>query len=837
MSDGYVPPGGGLDPMTAALLQMLIGQGGQGGALNGLLPPQMLQGLNFGFDPTGMQGLSFPQIPGTANGRQVGSVEEAAKMANYSQDVMDLTGLGDLGIGAFAGPGSYSSDAFAPTVTNELIAQPATQQFQRYLDPANAGTFEGRVAQIIANGGTVSDAVAKMRRVIEFADAHPDDQEAQANADELRPYLQTTNQQNPDTFETEQVVDWSAVQRQAQDLADPYLAEQSVQLGPTGATYDPATGRSTPGGEIVSIDGQLYRQTSEPSPLAEAYREAGIPLPSEEYSPADLLGPDWQNAEDAYNASLPAIQDQYAALQQDLDQANERAVTLGQLSPDLFEPGAGVIPGVSAPMDHVTPHPPNAVGELGAGILHNVGDRVQEGAGDAGSLALLMALHGAGLLGRGINAAAGGVGSAIESITGVSDQAQNTDPASGAPRSVAEGAAAQAAGTGAPIPYPVDMGMAGGASGAPPGPGDQDSYLQYALSASPGNRLSYDDWLVQRSQGMGATPGTPLPPLDTTNLMAIFGGGPQAGLNPAELAQATANRGVPRHHDYNTNSVTSNPNAGGQIDVTQLPSTAAPQPVTGQYNNNTVTTPQIGESLLSSLPDGYYVHNGAIFNAQDQLMGYMPTSNSSSRVGPEPSESVPRHMTEQMLLSILGQQQVSGNASQRGGPEPSETAGQRPANAQTSRSGGPADSFWERLYPSSKNTSRRTGPEPSEGAGPRRSNNAPTSRTGTPTSWWDQLFPQTNPLRYGNYKERERAPHYASRQQIEVGQAEGRARRDDLERRKLHDQQVAASNAVYNNDYYRARGYTDALRELGISPTQVALANRTGGLRSMMGGK
>jgi len=171
---------------------------------------------------------------------------------------------------------------------------------------------------------------------------------------------------------------------------------------------------------------------------------------------------------------------------------------------------------------------------------------------------------------------------------------------------------------------------------------------------------------------------------------------------------------------------------------------------------------------------------------------------------------------------------VSANASQRGGPEPSEAVGPRGNDRQTSRSNGPAGP--RRALDAQ--TSRSNGP-----AGPRRSLDAPTSRTGAPTSFWEQLYPQGADLRYGNYKERERVAPKANRQQTEIATARGRARRDDLERRKLHDRQVAAYNSVYTNDYFRARGYTDALREMGITPTQVAIANRTGGWRSATGGK
>jgi hypothetical protein len=827
MSNDYTPGGGGVDPaMLTQLLQYLIMQGGQGGALNNLFPAGAAQGLSFGFEPTQMQATSMPQIPGTANSRQVGSIEEAQKQGNYFQDVADIGGFGDISAALF-GPGGYSTNAFDPIVTNELIQQPATLQFQRYLDPANAGTFEGRVASVIQGGGTTSDAIAQMRQVVEYADAHPDDAQAKADADMLRPYLPSTTVFDQ-TNQPQQIVDWQQAMRQAQDLVEPYLAEQSIQLGPTGATYDPATGRSTPGGEIVNIDGQLYRQTSEPSSLAQDFMDAGIPLPTEQYNPADILGPDWAQADQMYNTALPGIQDQLAQYLYDATQADDRAATLSQLSPDLFGSDGSMV-GVSPPRGDIIPNPGAPVGDFLGGIGNNIEDRVKESAGSAAQTGLNLAEGGFSLLGRGLGWGMTTGRNLVENAVGAGAQQTMTDPGAPAPINLAAGAAAQGEYAG------VRGGGAGGAGGPrtlpdlgavqPPGPGDENSYLEYVLSASPGNRLSYQDWLEQRSQGMGATPGTPLPPLNTQDLAGVFGAGPNANLSPDERAQATGNRGVPRHHDYNTNTVTGH-NAGGQIDITQLPSTAEPQPVTGRYNTNTVTSnTAVGQAVMPMGSSGLTVHNGAIFDAQGHLMGY-----TSQQRSPD-AERV-----DALLTAALA----------RGDERPPSANDKRARtnDTPTSGRGGATQAMLNRLWP--------------DGPPVRRGNDSQTS-AGHSASWWDQLAPagrkpnqgaQTQAmLRYGlntqtspgrsqqsTGKDRWTRPaHGFTAQGLEVGRAQNDARNARIHWAQLTDQNTLANRTVHGAAYARTRGYLDALASMGITPTQVALANRTGGTNAMFG--
>lgn len=875
MSNDYTPGGTGLgniDPaMLTQLLQYLITQGGQP-SWQGAADPQLLNQLSFGFSPTQMQAGSIPMIPGSQDEGDRGFVEEASKQANYAQDVGDLAGIGDI-MPALFGPGGYSADSFAPTVTNELIQQPATLQFQRYLDPANAGTFEGRVAQVIQGGGTVSDAVAQMRQVVENADTHPDDAQAQADADLLRPYLQT-NTVFDQTNTAQQVVDWQAVLRQAQDLVDPYLAEQSIQLGPTGATYDPATGKSTPGGEIVNIDGQLYRQTSTPSPLADAFREAGIPLPTEQYSPADILGPDFAQAEDAYISALPGLKDLYAQYQNDITQANDRATTLGQLSPDLFN--GGQIPGAGGPSDHVTPRPGNALGGIGQGIVDNAAGRVREEAGSAATTAGNLALGGADLLGHAGGWSAGALRSMIGNLigTGSPDTGSNTEPGGEtAVRTLDEGAAAQAAATrdefagiggggagGAGGPrtladlggqqpiIPANMQLGGSGQPQPPGPGDPNSYLDYVMSASPGNRLSYQDWLVQQQQmaeqaqqQAGAqynVPGQAPVNADVSGPPVVGAGMSPAGspnLTGYEHLLAQLNRGVPRHADYNTNTVTGH-NAGGQIDITQLPSTMPPQPqpVTGEYNTNTQTGYPTGQPVMPmsgpvGSPYPWMIDRGQTPGANNPATRG-PGGQTSGPAGGQIDEAAKAAMRDAMLAAILPS-------------VPPRTQDDYLNQSEETGRGVNSESIWNQLWPGGA-------PAPQPG----RTNDTPTGGpVGGRGSFWDTLFSsgpndprsRTNATATSAGRSSATALRLGNRGQTSAGHRDRRAEEvldarrqargiEDQARETRYAQNMAYRN-IRGRDYWMARGYTEQLARMGITPTQVALANRTGGINAMFG--
>jgi len=852
MSNDYTP-GGGVDPtMIQALIQMLTGMGGNQ-SWQGAADPNLLSQLSFGFDPTQMQSLSLPQIPGTSEPDDVGYIEEASKQYNVSQDLVNLTGLGDLGYAAMMGPGSFGANTFEPTVTNELIQQPATLQFQRYLAPGNEGTFEGRVARVITGAdaegkpGTVSEAVGQMRRVIEFADAHPDDAQAQADADLLRPYLPSQTFWDQGIEHT--IIDWSEATRRAQDLVDPYLAEQSIQLGPTGATYDPATGKSTPGGEIVEIDGQLYRQTSTPSPAAEDFLEAGIPPPNERYTPADILGPDWTQANESYLASLPGLHDLYAQYQSDIDRANGRAEMLGGMPMQEFYDrnsipgqGGGTIdfPDTGAPLSN----------DIVTAIANNAAGAVGEAAGNAGTTAFDLARHGASLLGGGIGWGATAMRDYLNSaLGGRTDSADiQTEPGGqGAPRTVEEGAAAQGnygelGFRGQPL-HPALRPMGGQTQ--PPGPGDDNSYLEYVLTASPGNRLSYDDWLEARA-GAGNNVLGPAP-------TAAPAPQPGGGTTPADLGQffgvqppapvPAANNPASR----NVNTMASNPAAGGQIDITQLPSTAPPQPVTGQYNTNTQTAYPTGQPVLPM--GGAAANNPALRGLGGQTGG--PAGGRLSQAG-----------IDAMLTAALAQgsgepyanePQSRTNRTATGGP-----VGGRRDQAMLDALLTAALARENERYaidPAGRTNRTSTG-GPVGGRGYQRENMTDVLNygrgSGTPTSgagggggrasFWNQLFPPDQQpgyvappvLRYGTDTQTS-AGRVRNRRDLAVDRERAKAARVESQARETRYAQNMAYRANYGRDYWLARGYTDQLARMGVTPTAMAIANRIGGTNATLG--
>jgi hypothetical protein len=61
------------------------------------------------------------------------------------------------------------------------------------------------------------------------------------------------------------------------------------------------------------------------------------------------------------------------------------------------------------------------------------------------------------------------------------------------------------------------------------------------------------------------------------------------------------------------------------------------------------------------------------------------------------------------------------------------------------------------------------------------------------------------------------------------------ARNALIARARLQDQQTTLANRTYGRDYYRALGYTRAMRDLGITPYSTAAGNRIGSVNYQMG--
>jgi len=325
----------GLDPMTSSIIQYLLQQGGMGAGMpqGQAWNPQMADQLTFGYDPTQYQQSMLNFMPGMTEDEMEDPLGYSKDAANYLQDRSDL--MTDPAMFATGGQGTYSADAFAPEVSMELIPRPETMKFQQWL--ANPESFEGWLANRVAEGGTVSTAIAEMREVVENADANPDDAQAAQDAAQILRWIPTTGDGAGGTLP-----DWSGAITQANQLITPYLDEQAMQVGPVGPTYDPATGQQlSSGGEIVEgPDGQLYRQTTTPSPLAESFREMGFTPPNEGYTAADFLGPQWSQAEESYLASVPEMD---AAMERLLQQQRQAEVSQTAL-PTEFAPGGSFNP-------------------------------------------------------------------------------------------------------------------------------------------------------------------------------------------------------------------------------------------------------------------------------------------------------------------------------------------------------------------------------------------------------------------------------------------------------------------------------------------------------------
>jgi hypothetical protein len=116
----------GSDPRTAALIQLLMEMSQNGGGAGVTTP---FDQLSFGYDPSAMQNsLQYGALP--AIDEEGGTVEDMAKRANLLQDTADLAM--DPYYAGQAGGGAFAADAFAPTVTYEVVPTPGIDALSYY---------------------------------------------------------------------------------------------------------------------------------------------------------------------------------------------------------------------------------------------------------------------------------------------------------------------------------------------------------------------------------------------------------------------------------------------------------------------------------------------------------------------------------------------------------------------------------------------------------------------------------------------------------------------------------------------------------------------------------
>jgi hypothetical protein len=231
-----------------------------------------------------------------------------SNMLNQLQDVNQL--IADPVFQGLGGPGAFSPQDFQPTVTWEQVESPEYIRWQNYKKSPNS--FEGMVAAELEGGGTPFSAIQKIQaKVLE----DPEGPLAQA----VSALFGMRNDLGP----IPGAIDWTEAGQAATTIDE--MRAQIPPLGNQGQTVAP-DGSIVGGGEIVeSTDANgnpiLLRRVEEPSPLQKEYSELGIPNPFEQYTPEMFMGPEWAAQAQAYQESMPLMQQEIAGLDQAMNEA------------------------------------------------------------------------------------------------------------------------------------------------------------------------------------------------------------------------------------------------------------------------------------------------------------------------------------------------------------------------------------------------------------------------------------------------------------------------------------------------------------------------------------
>jgi hypothetical protein len=888
MSNAYTP---GLDPTTMAIIQMLLAQGGGAPPWQGAAGADVLGGLSLGFEPNVMQqdmlgGFALPP----SDPDDVGTLEDQKSRFNAMQDFNSL--MADPMTLAYTGLGGASMDAFAPTVERELIPQVETRRFEQWQqDPTS---FEGWVATRVAQGKSPRAAIVEMRQVYERGTAEDATPEQQADAEHIR-LLLTPGYPEEDEFGNPVAgavagPNWGRAFEDADKLVQPYLDEQQDnQVGPVGEVRDDDGNLISAGGEIVQgDDGNLYRVTTTDSPLAEKYHELGIPLPTEQYEPGDLLGAEWQQADELYRGSQGARDDAFRQMEQDRDRALSDAAGLNPAQTTLDLSTAGADPNWTP-----TPNPVTSTGKTQAfdesatitkalplapvvdtnsGIVtdpnnpwpgldptmiaaqeaqrlrleqeriareenpqqsevfwQNALASVLGGNRPAGAPQASTPITAAAPAPSGSGSIASPINYTIDPVTGQPVAADN-DAAEAATALGGSGAAGLllqrlAAGTEPQPPTPGTVDWSTAIPGGPPQPNANLNLYEQGLATS------------NRGQNIGAPPPTgQQQPEEMTRqmLLQIMGQQPAGGLeSPAwqQLLQQSQNRAGA--YEQNQIPVDSNTLAGMQQGRAQDVGMGA----------------NLGAADWLPQPQ----QGGGVLGIGDYLNQYVVGGGTQPHAGPpaqpayNPLPSTSPQMTRLMLQQIMGQQ---------------------PAVAPT-----PQQQAWDDTADRMDQQTLRP-PLGSANDPASRSLDTPTGgRVGGRTPLWSQLQPDTGKqldqaqaqqmLRFmlggsdqggglwgqlqGGGGGKQTADQPAGNGKLSFGGRRAtpgetyRASRSADVRSIDRDSAWARYNEnmqyrnTYGRDFYQARGYTNRLRQLGITPTQVALASRSGAIRTQQG--
>jgi hypothetical protein len=559
-------------------------------------------------------------------------VQDAARRENLYQDT--LNDSFDFANSAAAGPGAFAPGAFDSTSTYTPVEQQGTQALRAYA--ARANTPEGIIAAGILAGSTARAEIAKLQQAYNEAEANG------TLAD--NPILSQIPMAPPREYDGAVLPDWESLGFRMSDVEEAYFTES--QGGTSGALFDPTTGEFVGGGNrqyLLDENGQpvLVDVETQMSEAAQRFADQGLSSPNDQFQAADLLDPNWQQ--------------QAAGADQQQQNFYDTAAMLNQLYASLAPQPVNGKTGLSAaPVQYgkgqqAALPPPGDANTLAqmedAGASYNY----QPGPAPAGSGSPIDMAIAAGralplVSGPGIDYARATTGNpAIDAATALGGWLGDSGFFTGwfgngndgtstpsTPSDVGVGANYQASdpfvagGVGNTGPAGVGGPGAGG-GGAPRTAAD----LSGAPTAMGGpNPESTAGWTVHNGaifdeQGrlMGYMPG-PNPesgatPYGRTNDTVTSRTGPPPGPAPESTAGQYVHNGavfdaMDRLIGYMPGP---NPESG-----------ATPYGRTNDTVTSRTGTEAAGSTTTSGAPPGGYVHNGAIFDAQDRLVGYTPNS-------------------------------------------------------------------------------------------------------------------------------------------------------------------------------------------------------------------
>lgn len=213
-------------------------------------------------------------------------VQDAQRRLNYAQDWLSVQA--DSSNSALAGPSAYSTAAFQPTSTYSRIDQPGYQQLMSLA--ARQDTPEGIIANGILQGSTAYAEIAKLQQAYNEAKVRG------TLADD--PILSLIPQGPNDQYGQPTGPDWTNLLSRMNDVEQTYMSENAADS--TGQLFDPETGQLLNSGSsrrtVMDSNGNpvLVDVETTPSEQSQWYTDQGLSQPTDQYSAADFMGPDWQ---------------------------------------------------------------------------------------------------------------------------------------------------------------------------------------------------------------------------------------------------------------------------------------------------------------------------------------------------------------------------------------------------------------------------------------------------------------------------------------------------------------------------------------------------------------